>query len=687
MVCSRNELPPLRSSLPGIRRIVKRGIQREFTNMQPERQATAMSWTGLSGNILSGGYELKELLTADGDTAQFRVRVLGDRSLDAVARFIRVSREETERQAAIWELMRELRHPNLMRPLGAGSWKHENDELAYIVVNRADEALQRTLAERPLTPAETTEFLLSVTKALEVLHLHGLAHGCLSPEQILAFGPTIQLPVACVRQAGRKPEVSLIAPKYLAPESRAGEGEGGENVTAEADIWCLGATIFEALTRKEWSEESREETSALPEPFATIALRCLEADPGKRCRLPEAVSLLKGEIKPAPRAKAAAAAAGSSISAANGSAVGLALQTPAIPLTVPAAALASEGVSSPLEGAVKAPEQNQTSVVAQNLAPTPAPREVQPDLKPTAVAPSAIPPAQGTGQPSSNQSVRPAQPVRSTSQPVPAPAVSKPSTPKGTQSAGPRPQAASVAAKPSATAGQKSNTVRTGVSQLPPKPRVAKAAPAASSGISKQWIGVGAAFLFLVVLIWALRPRPETTPAAIKRTAPAAAAKRPVVPSPTPQTNNGVAASESTKAPVLPSSETKLLRPDGTAAQPETSYPEMPAAKRTVPKASAPVAASAGDARQPVVGASVNGDVWHVILYTYSRAEAASRMAETINKRHPDLHAEVFSPKMDQGPYLVTAGGGMSKEEAAQMRRTAVRNGMPRDTYVQNFKR
>ena len=405
----------------------------------------------------------------------------------------------------------------------------------------------------------------------------------------------------------------------------------------------------------------------MPEPFATIALRCLEADAGKRCRLPEAVSLLKGEIKPAPRAKAAAAAAGSAMSASTGSAVSPASQSPATSLTVPAAALASEGVSSPLEGAVKAPEQNQTSVVAQNLAPTPAPREVQPDSKPAAVAPPAIPPAQGTGQPSS------ARPVRSTTQPVPAPAVSKPSTPKGTQSAGPRPQAASAAAKPYAAAGQKSNAARTGVSQLPPKPRVAKAAPAASSGISKQWIGVGAAFLFLVVLIWALRPKPENTTAAIKRTAPATAARPPVVPSPAPQSNSGVAASESTKAPALPSSETKLLRPDGTAAQPETSYPELPAAKRTVPKASAPVAASAGDARQPVAGASVNGDVWHVILYTYSRAEAASRMAETINKRHPDLHAEVFSPKMDQGPYLVTAGGGMSKEDAAQIRRTAVR--------------
>ena len=31
MVCSRNELPPLRSSFPGIRRIAKRGIQRGFT--------------------------------------------------------------------------------------------------------------------------------------------------------------------------------------------------------------------------------------------------------------------------------------------------------------------------------------------------------------------------------------------------------------------------------------------------------------------------------------------------------------------------------------------------------------------------------------------------------------------------------------------------------------------------------
>ena len=90
---------------------------------------------------------------------------------------------------------------------------------------RADEALSGVLRERALTPAEATDVLLSVSAGLEALHVHGLVHGCLSPEQVLAVGDAIQLPITCIRQAGRDPETPLLNPKYLAPESLDKEGD------------------------------------------------------------------------------------------------------------------------------------------------------------------------------------------------------------------------------------------------------------------------------------------------------------------------------------------------------------------------------------------------------------------------------------------------------------------------------
>jgi hypothetical protein len=74
-----------------------------------------------------------------------------------------------------------------------------------------------------------------------------------------------------------------------------------------------------------------------------------------------------------------------------------------------------------------------------------------------------------------------------------------------------------------------------------------------------------------------------------------------------------------------------------------------------------------------------------VILYTYSRQEDAQKMADSINARHPDLHTEVFAPSGDRGPYLVTMNAGTGREQADQARRRALHDGMPRDSYVQNY--
>ena len=122
-------------------------------------------------------------------------------------------------------------------------------------------------------------------------------------------------------------------------------------------------------------------------------------------------------------------------------------------------------------------------------------------------------------------------------------------------------------------------------------------------------------------------------------------------------------------APAAPAAgETKVLRPDGTAT-----------------KAGAPSPVAAPPVASKSFGTSSHGDVWHVILYTYARREDAQRMAQTLNKRHPDLRAEVFSREEGQGPYLVTAGSGMTRPEANEARRNAVGAGLPRDSYIQNF--
>lgn len=76
---------------------------------------------------------------------------------------------------------------------------------------------------------------------------------------------------------------------------------------------------------------------------------------------------------------------------------------------------------------------------------------------------------------------------------------------------------------------------------------------------------------------------------------------------------------------------------------------------------------------------------WRVVAFTYNREDQAQHKVEAITQQHPDLQPEVFAPK-GGSPYLVALGGWMSSTEAAALRDRARSEGLPRDTYTQNFR-
>ena len=84
--------------------------------------------------------------------------------------------------------------------------------------------------------------------------------------------------------------------------------------------------------------------------------------------------------------------------------------------------------------------------------------------------------------------------------------------------------------------------------------------------------------------------------------------------------------------------------------------------------------------------AGTERSVWHVVAYTYNREEAAQHKATELAAQYPQLEPQVFSPN-GQPPYLVTLGGGMSRQEAFARRDAARTAGMPSDTYAQNFRK
>jgi eukaryotic-like serine/threonine-protein kinase len=122
--------------------------------------------------------------------------------------------------------------------------------------------------------------------------------------------------------------------------------------------------------------------------------------------------------------------------------------------------------------------------------------------------------------------------------------------------------------------------------------------------------------------------------------------------------------------------------PQSSAAQPITTL-----AATTQPDATpTPPAEPAAASIPPVSPATDARSQWRVVAYTYNHEDQARKKAATIAKRHPALNPEVFTPT-GHAPYLVTVGGPMTREQANAFKQKARADGLPRDTYTQNYTR
>jgi hypothetical protein len=129
--------------------------------------------------------------------------------------------------------------------------------------------------------------------------------------------------------------------------------------------------------------------------------------------------------------------------------------------------------------------------------------------------------------------------------------------------------------------------------------------------------------------------------------------------------------------------------PEAAAPPPAGSTPRpapIAAAVPPVPKAS-PITETIPKtphhaAAQP---ATAGKAMWRVIAFAYRTRAGATKKAEQVNRRHPDLEARVFSPKERKGYYLVSLGGRMTRDDALRRQKKARAEGLARDVYVQNY--
>ncbi len=141
-----------------------------------------------------------------------------------------------------------LSHPNVVRVYDAGE---EADGRPYIVMEHVEgETLADVLEERGRLPAdEAVGLALQACKGLAHAHAAGLVHRDVKPQNLLLrtdgtlkiadFGIARAAEATALTQAG----TVLGTAAYLSPEQAL-----GEEVTTAADVYSLGAVLYELLT-------------------------------------------------------------------------------------------------------------------------------------------------------------------------------------------------------------------------------------------------------------------------------------------------------------------------------------------------------------------------------------------------------------------------------------------------------
>ena len=196
------------------------------------------------------------------------------------ARFLREAR-----------LAARLAHPNVVRVYDVG----EDDGRPFIAMEYVEgETLAALVGRRgPLPADEVAELGVQICRGLAAAHDAGLVHRDVKPQNLLLrhdgllklgdFGVAFGVEGTRLTTAG----TVLGTAAYLAPEQAR-----GEEVTAAADVYGVGAVLYELVTgRPPRSPSSLAELTdpaailppdGAPPALAAVVMRCLAAEPADR---------------------------------------------------------------------------------------------------------------------------------------------------------------------------------------------------------------------------------------------------------------------------------------------------------------------------------------------------------------------------------------------------------------------
>jgi serine/threonine protein kinase len=225
------------------------------------------------GEVLSGRYEVEELVGTGGMSSVFRAH---DRLLDRKVALKVLHQQYSDDAEYIERFRREARavaalsHPNIVTVIDRG----EHDGRQFIVFEYIDgENLKGLIERRGPAPVTTAlELAMQIARGLSFAHQQGLVHRDVKPQNILLngdgqakvtdFGIARSLDV---QQGMTQTGTVLGTSDYIAPEQAQ-----GQRVDEHTDVYSLGVVLYEMLTN---------EVPFPGENFVAVAMRHINEEP------------------------------------------------------------------------------------------------------------------------------------------------------------------------------------------------------------------------------------------------------------------------------------------------------------------------------------------------------------------------------------------------------------------------